>query len=200
MSFTFSIPIRRNEEFLVILKRAAFHKMVSHASAFLNDRKEVLGLLIGREKNAKTLVVERVVPITEGSESSVQLQEPEFLIYEKLYLDESAGEFVVGWYHSHPFWGLFLSSIDIETHSLAFQLRYPKAVAIVIDPALAEKAHDPKAVEVFRVINPMEWTSFRYETLTWTLDQKEALQSSCIDMDNKLELSGKASNEENRPK
>ncbi|MFX0114758.1 MAG: Mov34/MPN/PAD-1 family protein [Candidatus Hodarchaeota archaeon] len=188
MSFTFSEPIKRNQELHVILRRPAFHDMVAHASTFLHDRKEVLGLLIGREKNAKTLVIERVVPIAEGSESSVQLQEPEFSIYEKLYLDESTGEFVVGWYHSHPFWGLFLSSIDIETHSLAFQLRYPKAVAIVIDPALAEKAHDPKAVEVFRVINPIEWPSFRYETLTWSLDQEDTQQSSSIDKEFKPEL------------
>lgn len=145
--------------------------MVDHASAFLNDRKEVLGLLIGREKDEKALVIERVVPITEGSESSVQMQEPEFSIYEKLYLDEIAGEFVLGWYHSHPRWGLFLSAIDIETHSLSFQLRYPKAVAIVLDPALAENEYDLKALEIFRVINPKNWTSFEYEAVVWTIEQ-----------------------------
>jgi proteasome lid subunit RPN8/RPN11 len=145
--------------------------MVDHASAFLNDRKEVLGLLIGREKDEKTLIIERVAPITEGSESSVQMHEPEFSIYERLYLDENAGEFVLGWYHSHPRWGLFLSSIDIETHSLSFQLRYPKAVAIVLDPALAENEYDPKTLEIFRVINPKNWTSFEYEAVIWTIEQ-----------------------------
>ncbi|MHA2233150.1 MAG: Mov34/MPN/PAD-1 family protein [Candidatus Hodarchaeales archaeon] len=182
------------------MSQSAFHDMVSHASDFLNERKEVLGLLIGREENSHTLAVERVVPITEGSESSVQLQEPEFSIYERLYLDEAAGEFVVGWYHSHPFWGLFLSSIDIETHSLAFQCRYPRAVAIVIDPALAEKVSDPKLqVEVFRVVNPIEWTSFEYETLTWTIDQEGFNHISCKDKVFEPEISENGSDEEDRP-
>ncbi len=158
-------PIRRNKDVHVFLKHAAFHDMIIHASAFLDDRKEVLGLLIGREKDAKQLIVERILPITEGSESSVQLQEPEFAIYEKLYLDEAAGEFVLGWYHSHPFWGLFLSHIDIETHSLAFQLRYPKAIAVVV--SFLEEKWD---IEIFRVINPKNWTAFEYETVAWTIE------------------------------
>lgn len=169
-------PIRRNKDVHVFLKQAAFHDMIVHASAFLADRKEVLGLLIGREKDvdAKQLIIERILPITEGSESSVQLQEPEFAIYEKLYLDEAAGEFVLGWYHSHPFWGLFLSHIDIETHSLAFQLRYPQAVAIIVDPSLIEDGDDAKALDIFRVINPKNWTTFEYEAVAWTIENSNS--------------------------
>ncbi|MHA2498722.1 MAG: Mov34/MPN/PAD-1 family protein [Candidatus Hodarchaeales archaeon] len=174
-------PIRRNKDVHVFLKQAPFHDMIIHASAFLADRKEVLGLLIGREKGAKQLIIERIIPITEGSESSVQLQEPEFAIYERLFLDEAAGEFVLGWYHSHPFWGLFLSHIDIETHSLAFQLRYPKAIALVIDPALIEDGDDSKALEIFRVINPKNWTTFEYETVAWTIENGNSDPESTSD-------------------
>jgi proteasome lid subunit RPN8/RPN11 len=41
---------------------------------------------------------------------------------------------VVGWYHSHPGFGLFLSNMDREFHSLAFGSRAWQ-VALVVDPS-----------------------------------------------------------------
>ena len=50
--------------------------------------------------------------------------------------DELTGKFkgksLVGWYHSHPSWGVFLSSLDRTLHNDRFQM--PWMPALVIDP------------------------------------------------------------------
>lgn len=43
-----------------------------------------------------------------------------------------SGKKVVGWYHSHPGYGCFMSSTDIETQKACF--REPYHIALVVDP------------------------------------------------------------------
>jgi 26S proteasome regulatory subunit N11 len=40
---------------------------------------------------------------------------------------------IVGWYHSHPGHGIFMSETDMETHSKLLQFS-PLVVALVVDP------------------------------------------------------------------
>ena len=42
-------------------------------------------------------------------------------------------EIVVGWYHSHPGFGCWLSSTDINTQK-TFEQQVPRTVAVVVDP------------------------------------------------------------------
>jgi len=42
-------------------------------------------------------------------------------------------ETVVGWYHSHPGFGCWLSGVDMNTQQ-SFEQLNPRAVAVVIDP------------------------------------------------------------------
>eukprot|EP00267_Zea_mays_P046458 XP_020398836.2 COP9 signalosome complex subunit 5a-like [Zea mays] len=42
-------------------------------------------------------------------------------------------EMVVGWYHSHPGFGCWLSGVDINTQQ-SFEALNPRVVAVVIDP------------------------------------------------------------------
>jgi len=44
---------------------------------------------------------------------------------------------IVGWYHSHPGQGLFLSQTDLDTH-MQFHQFSPYAVSFVADPRTAE--------------------------------------------------------------
>jgi proteasome lid subunit RPN8/RPN11 len=55
--------------------------------------------------------------------------------FEKLFekLDCAGFDYViVGWYHSHPGYGCFMSAVDLQTQSDMFREKYH--VAIVIDP------------------------------------------------------------------
>lgn len=44
---------------------------------------------------------------------------------------------IVGWYHSHPGHGLFLSQTDLETH-MQFHQFSPYAISLVADPKSSE--------------------------------------------------------------
>jgi 26S proteasome regulatory subunit N11 len=58
---------------------------------------------------------------------------------------------VVGWYHSHPGFGCWLSGVDINTQQ-AFEQLNPRLVSIVIDPVQSVKGK--VVIDAFRLINP----------------------------------------------
>lgn len=60
-------------------------------------------------------------------------------------------ESVVGWYHSHPGFGCWLSSVDINTQQ-SFEQLNPRAVAVVVDPIQSVKGK--VVIDAFRLINP----------------------------------------------
>jgi proteasome lid subunit RPN8/RPN11 len=47
-------------------------------------------------------------------------------------------EMVVGWYHSHPGFGCWLSGVDINTQQ-SFEALNARAVAVVVDPVQSVK-------------------------------------------------------------
>jgi len=47
-------------------------------------------------------------------------------------------EMVVGWYHSHPGFGCWLSGVDINTQQ-SFEQLSNRAVAVVVDPIQSVK-------------------------------------------------------------
>merc|ERR1712012_845395 len=62
-------------------------------------------------------------------------------------------EMVVGWYHSHPGFGCWLSGVDINTQQ-SFEALSERAVAVVVDPIQCQRkgchrciqTHQPKYV------------------------------------------------------
>ncbi|BGP27885.1 multidrug resistance protein [Rhodotorula toruloides] len=62
-------------------------------------------------------------------------------------------EMVVGWYHSHPGFGCWLSSVDVNTQQ-SFEQLNPRAVAVVVDPIQSVKGK--VVIDAFRSINPQQ--------------------------------------------
>jgi len=60
-------------------------------------------------------------------------------------------QMVVGWYHSHPGFGCWLSGVDINTQQ-SFEALNKRAVAVVIDPIQSVKGK--VVIDAFRLINP----------------------------------------------
>ena len=58
---------------------------------------------------------------------------------------------VVGWYHSHPGFGCWLSGTDMGTQQ-SFEMLNPRAVAVVVDPIQSVKGK--VVIDAFRLINP----------------------------------------------
>ena len=55
-------------------------------------------------------------------------------------------EMVVGWYHSHPGFGCWLSGVDINTQQ-SFEALSERAVAVVVDPIQSVKGINTKYIQ-----------------------------------------------------
>lgn len=60
---------------------------------------------------------------------------------------------VVGWYHSHPGFGCWLSSVDVNTQQ-SFEALHPRSVAVVVDPIQSVKGK--VVIDAFRLINTQQ--------------------------------------------
>jgi 26S proteasome regulatory subunit N11 len=58
---------------------------------------------------------------------------------------------VVGWYHSHPGFGCWLSGVDVNTQQ-SFEALNARAVSVVVDPIQSVKGK--VVIDAFRCINP----------------------------------------------
>ncbi|KAL1838040.1 hypothetical protein VTJ49DRAFT_3113 [Mycothermus thermophilus] len=111
----------------------ALAKMVIHARS--GGSLEVMGIMQGYVDGTAFVITDAFRLPVEGTETRVNAQSDadEYLVeYLSLCRDESRQENVIGWYHSHPGYGCWLSGIDVATQQLQ-QMQGPM-VAIVIDP------------------------------------------------------------------
>ncbi|KAH8696683.1 COP9 signalosome subunit CsnE [Talaromyces proteolyticus] len=117
----------------VRISAVALLKMVMHARS--GGSLEVMGLMQGYIA-AETFVVTDAFRLpVEGTETRVNAQDDanEYMVgYLQSCRDSGRMENAVGWYHSHPGYGCWLSGIDVSTQSMQ-QMSDP-FVAVVIDP------------------------------------------------------------------
>ncbi|KAL2017877.1 hypothetical protein VTK56DRAFT_1581 [Thermocarpiscus australiensis] len=117
----------------VRISAVALIKMVMHARA--GGPLEVMGIMQGYVDGPALVVTDAFRLPVEGTETRVNAQGDavEYLVqYLSLCRHESRAENVIGWYHSHPGYGCWLSGIDVATQQLQ-QLQGPM-VAVVVDP------------------------------------------------------------------
>lgn len=117
-----------------LISALAFVKMSIHAKS--GGSIEVMGMLTGKIVGNAIVVMDVYSLPVEGTETRVNAQN-EAYEYMVQYLDvlKSVGreEHIVGWYHSHPGYGCWLSGIDVATQSLNQNFQDPY-LAIVVDP------------------------------------------------------------------
>lgn len=96
-----------------------------------------MGLLQGKVVDDEFVVLDCFRLPVEGTETRVNAGEAanEYMIqYTELNeLTTFSNDLVIGWYHSHPGYGCWLSGIDVDTQSL-YQEHQDPFLAIVIDP------------------------------------------------------------------
>lgn len=120
----------------VYISKCAEARMRNHALSARGDKKEVMGFLLGdiRTWKGTTYVVARDIVTTDLNATNVSVRFDR-AGFEKLFasLDDSGFDYViVGWYHSHPGHGCFMSKTDINTQNTMFN--NPWNFAIVVDP------------------------------------------------------------------
>lgn len=108
--------------------------MVMHARS--GGTLEVMGLMLGKVDGNTMIVMDAFALPVEGTETRVNAQAAAYE-YMAEYIESSklVGrlENAIGWYHSHPGYGCWLSGIDVGTQMVNQQFQEP-FVAIVIDP------------------------------------------------------------------
>ena len=116
------------------ISAVALVKMTMHARS--GGDLEVMGLMQGYVEGDTFVVTDAFRLPVEGTETRVNAQgEANEYLVEYLNLCRAQGrqENVVGWYHSHPGYGCWLSGIDVETEAMQQQWQDP-FLAVVIDP------------------------------------------------------------------
>ncbi|KAK3730868.1 hypothetical protein QZH41_009978 [Actinostola sp. cb2023] len=112
----------------------ALLKMVMHARS--GGNLEVMGLMLGKVDGNTMIVMDAFALPVEGTETRVNAQAAAYE-YMAAYIESAklVGrlENAIGWYHSHPGYGCWLSGIDVGTQMVNQQFQEP-FVAIVIDP------------------------------------------------------------------
>ncbi|OCK76986.1 Mov34-domain-containing protein [Lepidopterella palustris CBS 459.81] len=118
----------------VRISAVALLKMVMHARS--GGSIEVMGLMKGKIEGQSFIVTDAFRLPVEGTETRVNAQDEanEYMV-EFLQHAREAGmmENVVGWYHSHPGYGCWLSGIDVATQKNQ-QMYQDPFLAVVIDP------------------------------------------------------------------
>jgi 26S proteasome regulatory subunit N11 len=135
----------------VHISSLALLKMLRHGRAGVPM--EVMGLMLGEFVDDYTVRVVDVFAMPQsGTGVSVEAVDPVFQTKMMEMLRQTGRpETVVGWYHSHPGFGCWLSSVDINTQQ-SFEQLTPRAVAVVVDPIQSVKGK--VVIDAFRLINP----------------------------------------------
>ncbi|KAL0393854.1 UNVERIFIED_CONTAM: COP9 signalosome complex subunitb [Sesamum latifolium] len=118
----------------VKISALALLKMVVHARS--GGTIEVMGLMQGKTDGDAIIVMDAFALPVEGTETRVNAQADayEYMVdYSQTNKQAGRLENVVGWYHSHPGYGCWLSGIDVSTQMLNQQYQEP-FLAVVIDP------------------------------------------------------------------
>jgi len=135
----------------VHISSLALLKMLKHGRAGVPM--EVMGLMLGEFVDDYTVRVIDVFAMPQsGTGVSVEAVDP---VFQQAMLDmlkqTNRPEMVVGWYHSHPGFGCWLSGVDVNTQQ-SFEQLHKRAVAVVVDPIQSVKGK--VVIDAFRTINP----------------------------------------------
>ncbi|GAA5907437.1 hypothetical protein JCM6882_003862 [Rhodosporidiobolus microsporus] len=118
----------------VRISAVALIKMVMHARS--GGQYEIMGLMQGKLDGDTFIVMDAFALPVVGTETRVNAanEANEFMIQ---YIESSPAigrpENIVGWYHSHPGYGCWLSGIDVMTQKTNQTFQDP-FLAVVIDP------------------------------------------------------------------
>eukprot|EP01104_Vermistella_antarctica_P009309 TRINITY_DN237_c0_g2_i1.p1 TRINITY_DN237_c0_g2~~TRINITY_DN237_c0_g2_i1.p1 ORF type:complete len:345 (+),score=84.70 TRINITY_DN237_c0_g2_i1:179-1213(+) len=118
----------------VKISATALIKMIMHARS--GGDLEVMGLMQGKIEGDTMIVMDSFALPVEGTETRVnaQVEAYEYMVqYLETVQQVGKMENALGWYHSHPGYGCWLSGIDVSTQLTNQQYQEPW-LAVVIDP------------------------------------------------------------------
>mmetsp|Transcript_3670 Transcript_3670/g.3803 ORF Transcript_3670/g.3803 Transcript_3670/m.3803 type:complete len:311 (-) Transcript_3670:94-1026(-) len=144
----------------VQISSLALLKMLKHGRAGVPM--EVMGLMLGQFVDEYTITCVDVFAMPQhGTGVSVEAVDPVFQTNMLDMLKQTGRpEMVVGWYHSHPGFGCWLSGVDMNTQQ-SFEQLNQRAVSVVIDPVQSVKGK--VVLDSFRLIGQAQMMSLPAE-------------------------------------
>lgn len=146
----------------VVIRRSVLSAILAHGQSY--PRIEVCGVLVGngyRDEHGPFVYVEAII---EGTHAAGQAAEVTFTSDTWAHINEVMDrehpeQRIIGWYHTHPGFGIFLSAQDLFIHHSFFSA--PEQLALVYDPSSGEDGlfvwQEGKAVQAeFLVEEDME--------------------------------------------
>ncbi|CAL1700912.1 unnamed protein product [Somion occarium] len=136
---------------VIHISSLALLKMLKHGRAGVPM--EVMGLMLGEFVDEYTVQVIDVFAMPQSG-TTVSVESVDHVFQTKMMdmlKQTGRSEMVVGWYHSHPGFGCWLSSVDINTQQ-SFESLDPRSVAVVVDPIQSVKGK--VVIDAFRLISP----------------------------------------------
>ncbi len=150
----------------VLLKLNAYRRMVGYAMRYANNElsaknwREVYGILIGSIENNKEVIIKDAIPMLVGDRAGVRYENKQYVdmaqidesVYQKSIQDEK-NDFIIGWWHTHPGFKFFFSSVDCLTQ-LGYQIPNPFAVGLIFDHCELKSTDYYLGVAALRMLNP----------------------------------------------
>jgi proteasome lid subunit RPN8/RPN11 len=141
-----------------------------------DKQREVYGILIGNvNETTREVRVNQAIGILAGERTAVEFESKQYVdlsnIDESIWkqsVEYERGDFICGWWHSHPGFGLFYSQTDITNH-LGFQSANPFAIGIVYDYKLRKTALQDPGIDVFTLEDPKLGQRSSYEKVDFEI-------------------------------
>jgi len=150
----------------VFLTYNAYKRMVGYAYRYANDSisarnwREVYGILIGSVEDNKKVIVKDVIPMVVGDRAGVKYESKQYVdmaqIDESVYqrsIQDKKNDFIIGWWHTHPGFKYFFSSVDSLTQ-LGYQIPNPFAVGLIFDHCELKSKDFFLGLAGLRMLNP----------------------------------------------
>jgi len=96
-------------------------------------RTEIGGFLIGKIERNQLIITRATFPRQIGTSTHVSINDVDMALLAEELAERGAGEVIIGWHHTHPGLGVFMSGTDVSTQR-RYQAFFPEAVAMVMDP------------------------------------------------------------------
>jgi proteasome lid subunit RPN8/RPN11 len=122
----------------------------SHPKGERKDWIECMGFLVG-DVTDELVEINDAIPMVHGNLVEVEFKDEHYAKADEINQTLTDKNWIVGWYHTHPGHGLFLSPVDKVNHS-GYQSLNPSAVALVFDPSkFNERNNFNEYIKFFRL-------------------------------------------------
>jgi proteasome lid subunit RPN8/RPN11 len=125
----------------------------SHPKGERKDWVECMGFLVG-DVTEEGVEINDAIPMVHGNLVEVEFKDEHYSKADEINQSLTDKNWIVGWYHTHPGHGLFLSAVDKINHA-GYQSLNPNAVALVFDPSnFSDKSKFKEYIRIFRLDDP----------------------------------------------